>query len=149
MKVQKLNTKAVVPTFSHGVETVDTEDTDIVFRAKLDDMVHQDSTEFVQEKMRQISELGDKLCEKADIAQLNKYKGLIKELVDYTVSNGFKFSKSSSFDARGRGKVYGLIKKVNEKLDDLTREILEEESDNIQIVASINDIRGLLVDMMM
>lgn len=147
MKVQNVETNRVIAPFAHGLEVVEPESSDVVFRARLDDAVQQDGAEYVQGKMQEITEMGDRLGEKADIGMLNKYKSLIKELMDYTVSNGFKFTKSSSFDSRGRGKVFGIVKKVNEKLNQLTKDILEEEKDNIDVVASINDIRGLLVDM--
>ncbi|MBQ9624710.1 MAG: YaaR family protein [Clostridia bacterium] len=150
MKISNVKSKTVAsPIFNVSVETNEVESTEKLFRAHFDDILEQDAIDFVEGKMREINEVGEKLCEKADIALLNRYKGLIQELMRYTVSNGYKFSKSNSFDARGRGKVYGLIKKVNNKLEELTEMVLDEERDNLEVVASINDIRGMLVDMLM
>ena len=36
---------------------------------------------------------------------------------------------------------------VNEKLDMLTKKVLEKEKENIDLLNDIDDIRGLLVDM--
>lgn len=148
MKVSGVKShKAVSPVFPFTGETTEIEKNEKIFRAHYDDLIEEDMNEYVEGKMREITELGNKLCEKADMAQFNRYKALIKDLMSFTVSNGYKFFKSNSFDSRGRGKIYGLIKKVNDKLDEMTRTILDEERDNIDFVASINDIRGLLVDM--
>ena len=146
MKVSSVKSKAVNPVFPHVAETTEVQSNEKVFRAQYNELIDEEATEYITGKMREIMELGDKLCEKADMAQLNRYKGLIRELMNFTVSNGYRFSKSNSFDGRGRGRVFGLIKRVNEKLDELTSMFLDEERDNIAVVASINDIRGLLVD---
>ena len=149
MKVGNVKAKTVAPIFPFSAETAEVETEGKVFRAQYNELIEEDVTEYIEGKIIQITELGNELCEKADMAKLNRYKGLIKELINFTVSNGYKFSKSNNFDSRGRGRVYGLIKKVNEKLDDLTRAVLDEERDNIDIVASVNDIRGILVDMLL
>ena len=120
-----------------------------VFRSTLTNLVDEEEQSFVRNKIEDIIAQGEKLSEKADLAQLNKYKEMIRELVNHTVSNGFKFSKSNRFDSRGRGKVYATIKKVNTTLDEMTQQVLESESENIDLIAQINDIRGLLVDMFM
>lgn len=147
MKVESVKSKTVTPMFPFTSETTETETEGKVFRAQYDELLEEDAAEYIEGKMREITELGNKLCEKADMAQLNRYKSLIRELMNFAVSNSYKFTKSNNFDSRGRGKVYGLIKKVNEKLDKLTNTFLNDERDNIDIVASVNDIRGLLVDM--
>lgn len=147
MKVTSVKSKAVTPMFPFTAEVPETEAEGRVFRAQYDQLLEQEDNEYIEGKMKEITELGNKLCEKADMAQLNRYKSLIREFMNYAVSNGYKFSKSNSFDSRGRGKVYGLIKKVNQKLDELTNAFLSDERDNIDVVASVNDIRGLLVDM--
>jgi uncharacterized protein YaaR (DUF327 family) len=38
---------------------------------------------------------------------------------------------------------------VNEELEDLTKEVLKEEKDNLKILRSMEDIRGLLLDIVM
>jgi uncharacterized protein YaaR (DUF327 family) len=50
-------------------------------------------------------------------------------------------------DRRGRHKVFAVIKKVNEELDDLTREVLTDEKDRIKILKKLDDIKGLILDL--
>ena len=51
-------------------------------------------------------------------------------------------------DRRGRHRVYGIIKLINENLDNLAEELLKEESDNLTILNKIGEIEGLLIDIL-
>ncbi len=93
-----------------------------------------------------ITEQGEKLGKRADIKELQKYRELITELMNETVSNSYVFTKNNAFDARGRHRVYAMIKKVNKDLDLLAEEVLKEQSDNLKVLDLVDDIRGLLVD---
>lgn len=42
--------------------------------------------------------------------------------------------------------MYGIIRLVDEKLDELAQELVNEESDKIAILARVDEIRGLLLD---
>lgn len=101
----------------------------------------------IKELTDKIFEQGEIVAKKVDINELQKYRELITQLLNETVSNSYVFSKTDKFDARGRHKVFAIVKKVNEKLDKLTAEVLKEQSDNIQIMSIIDDVRGLLVDL--
>lgn len=96
-----------------------------------------------------IHEQGLKLSQRLDIKDLKDYKSLISEFLTEAVSNSFEFSKESYLDRRGRHRVHVIVKKVNEKLDEVTQQVLAEEKDKLQIAASIEDIRGMLIDLFM
>jgi hypothetical protein len=49
-------------------------------------------------------------------------------------------------DRRGRHRVYGIIRLVDEKLDELAKELVSEEKDTIHILSMVDEIRGLLLD---
>lgn len=100
-------------------------------------------------KADEIAEQGVKLAEKVDIRELQKYKKLISDFLDEAVGNSRKFSKQSFLDRRGRHKVYAVIKKVNEELDELTQEVLRDEKDRIKILKKLDDIKGLILDLIL
>lgn len=97
----------------------------------------------------QITEQGSKLGRKTDIRELKIYKNLISEFMDQAVGGSRKFSKNNFLDRRGRHRVYAVIKKVNNELEALTQEVLKEEKDNIKILQQMDDIRGLILDIIM
>ena len=65
------------------------------------------------------------------------------------LNRSHQFSRQNFLDKKGRHRVYGIIKLVDQNLDDLAAELLKEESDNIAILAKIGEIRGLLIDLLM
>lgn len=97
--------------------------------------------------MSEISNQGELLGKNMDIKELKQYKKLIAEFMDEVVNSSLKYSKHNQFDRRGRHKVYALVKKVNAKVEELSREFLKEEKDNIKVLETIGTIKGLLLDM--
>ncbi|MDL2218294.1 YaaR family protein [Christensenellaceae bacterium OttesenSCG-928-M15] len=104
---------------------------------------------FISELIGDITEQGKRMAQKADLREFHKYRELVKRLMDETVSNGFSFNKFRKFDIRGRNKTFALIQRINSKLEEITEQLLAEEADHIALLKSVDDIRGMLVDMLM
>lgn len=75
-----------------------------------------------------------------------EYKKLVREFLDVTVNNSHVFYKENSLDRRGRHRVYSLVKKVDNELDELTKDFLNLENNRIRILRRLNDIKGMLLD---
>lgn len=116
------------------------------FQSQLKRVEGQNIEERINLLVQGIVEQGEKLSQRTDIRELKKYKKLISEFLDETVGNSRKFSKESFLDRRGRYKVFATVKKINEELDGLTKDVLSEEKDNIKILQRLDDIRGLILD---
>ncbi|MDP4182307.1 MAG: YaaR family protein [Bacillota bacterium] len=119
------------------------------FQNKLIQVESANFEEHVKDMVDKIIEQGEKLSNKVDIRELKVYKKMISEFLDEVVANSHKFSKQSFLDRRGRYKVYAVIKKINQELDLITKDILNDEKDNIQVLQRIDDIRGLILDITM
>ena len=96
--------------------------------------------------MEEITMQGDKLAKKRDIRDMKKYRGLIKEFMNEIVNRSHQFSRENFLDRRGRHRVYGIIRMVDQTLDELAQELVKDEKDNLAILAKIGEIRGLLLD---
>lgn len=107
----------------------------------------------LQEKLTQlmseITEQGEKLGKRKDIRDMRKYRGLIKEFMNEIVNRSHEFSRENFLDKKGRHRVYGIIRLVDENLDALAQELVKEEKDNMAILGKIGEIRGLLLDIFM
>lgn len=99
--------------------------------------------------MDEINKQGEKLCKKADIKELRHYRKLVSDFLEEAVNSSHKFAKENYLDKRGRHKVYAVIKKINKKIENLTTEVLKEQKDNLIILQKLDDIRGLLLDLML
>ena len=74
------------------------------------------------------------------------YRGLVKEFLNEVVTRSHSFSRENFLDRRGRHRVYGIIRLVDENLDQLAQELMKDEKDNLAILNKIGEIRGLLLD---
>lgn len=96
--------------------------------------------------MEEITMQGDKLAKHRDIKDMRKYRSLIKDFMNEIISRSHEFSRENFLDRRGRHRVYGIIRLVDETLDELAQELMKDEKDNIAILGKIGEIRGLLLD---
>jgi len=98
--------------------------------------------------MNEITMQGDRIKKKKDIGDMRKYRSLIKDFMNEIINRSHKFSRENFLDRRGRHRVYGIIKLIDENLDSLAEELLKDESDNITILNKIGEIEGLLIDIL-
>jgi uncharacterized protein YaaR (DUF327 family) len=90
---------------------------------------------------------GKKIAEHRDIADLKYYRGLVRDFINEVVTNSHEFSRENFLDRRGRHRVYGIVRLVNEELDALAQDLLKNEANHIDILARVDQIHGLLLDM--
>lgn len=117
------------------------------FKRQLSTMKNADYEAYIRDLTQKINAQGEIVAKKIDIKEIQKYREMITELINETVSNSYVFNKANQFDAKGRHKVFAMIRNVNRKLDDLTAEVLKEQSDNIKVLEIVDEVRGLLVDL--
>jgi uncharacterized protein YaaR (DUF327 family) len=103
----------------------------------------------IRELIEKIFEQGEKVGKKADIKELNIYKRLVAEFIYEVVNSSSKFSKHSFVDRRGRHKVYAIVKKINTEIELLAQGVLNEEKNNVEILKRIDNIRGLILDIIL
>ena len=98
--------------------------------------------------MEEITMQGKKLAKHMDIRDMKQYRALIKEFMNEIVSRSHKFSRENFLDRRGRHRVYGMVKLVDKSLDELATELIKDEKDHLTILNKIDEIRGMLLDIL-
>ncbi len=93
-----------------------------------------------------ITTQGKKLSEHMDIRDMKEYRRLVTDFVNEIVNNSHQFSRENFLDRRGRHRVYGIVKLVNEDLDELAQELMKQEKNNLNVLEKVDEIRGLLLD---
>ncbi len=96
--------------------------------------------------MQEITMQGEKLGKHMDVRDMKHYRRLIQEFMNEIVNRSHKFSRENFLDRRGRHRVYGMIKRVNVVLDELAGELKKKEKDTLAILSKVDEIRGLLLD---
>ena len=100
----------------------------------------------LQTLMEEITMQGDKLSKRRDVKDMKRYRGLVKEFLNEVVTHSHSFSRENFLDKRGRHRVYGIIRLIDENLDQLAQELMKDEKDNLAILNKIGEIQGLLLD---
>ena len=98
-------------------------------------------------ELNAITEIGRRLSKNMSLSDLQKYRRKIGEFLKMCITQGFSF-KEERFPARyGRSKILSIIKTVNKKLIDLAEELISENRDSLRVMALVDEIRGLLLDL--
>lgn len=114
------------------------------------DQLHKVKTDLVHQELEnlfnEIDKQGKVLGESQTIRDLKKYKDLIQRFLDYAVNKMYSLKEHTGWDRRGRHKIYTMIETVNKGLESLTEQLLSGQQDKIAILAKVDEIRGLLLD---
>ncbi|MCR5419939.1 MAG: YaaR family protein [Lachnospiraceae bacterium] len=89
---------------------------------------------------------GKKISKHMDVRDMKRYRTLIKDFLNEVVNRSHKFSRENFLDRRGRHRVYGIIRLIDENLDSLAEELMKEEKDHIAVLGKIDEIKGMLLD---
>lgn len=96
--------------------------------------------------MEEITRQGDKLAKHRDIKDMKRYRTLIKGFLNEIVNRSHSFSRENFLDRRGRHRVYGIIRLIDQNLDELAQELVKDEQDHLAILSKIGEIQGLILD---
>ena len=130
-------------------QTQTTQPTDDTFKFMLASNIEEAGlAERLNLMMEEIVMQGDKIVKRMDVRDMRRYRTLIKDFMNEIVNRSHKFSRDNFLDRRGRHRVYGIIRLVDEKLDELAQALVSEEGDKIAILAKVDEIRGLLLDIL-
>ena len=137
----------MLPTQNVSETTEQVKPTDDQFRftlmSRIDDAGLQERLNLM---FQDITMQGKKISKHMDVRDMKRYRTLIKDFLNEVVNRSHKFSRENFLDRRGRHRVYGIIRLIDENLDSLAEELMKEEKDHIAILGRIDEIKGMLLD---
>ena len=107
------------------------------------------SHEEMEAMLRKIDEQAGRLSRTPTYEELREYRTMIKNFVGAAVSNMYELNTTAGWDRMGRQRVFTIVRKIDRKLEEMAEKIRLGQSDKLDIVASHDAIRGLLVDLYM
>ena len=137
----------MLPTQSVSEHTDKTQPVDDQFKFTLMSRIDDEG---LQERLnlmfQDITMQGRKIGKHMDVRDMKRYRTLIKDFLNEVVNRSHKFSRENFLDRRGRHRVYGIIRLIDENLDSLAEELMKEEKDHLAILSRIDEIKGMLLD---
>ena len=98
-------------------------------------------------ELNAINDIGRRLLKNMSLSDLREYRKKIAEFLKMCISQGFYFKEEQLPARYGRSKILSIVKTVNQKLIDLAEQLLSENRDSLKIMALVDEIRGLLLDL--
>lgn len=96
--------------------------------------------------MADIVTSGERIKKHMDIRDMRNYRMLVKSFLNEVVNRSHGFSRENFLDRRGRHRVYGIIRLIDQNLDELAQQLIADEKDALAILNMVDEIRGLLLD---
>ena len=94
---------------------------------------------------------GDRLKESQTPEQIQNYRNALGDFIRYVSRNNYEVitKRRPGFNRRtGKPATYVQIRVINEKLEQLTSDLLYNHSQQINILARLEEINGLIVDLL-
>jgi uncharacterized protein YaaR (DUF327 family) len=95
-----------------------------------------------------VYEQGEELKNSPTFEHIKSYKKSVKRFMDYIVKNTVKIEEKISGVNILKRKRFTLLEIVDTKLESLVSEVLRSQKDQVSILKKVDEINGLLVDLM-
>ena len=103
----------------------------------------------LQGLLKDIDAAGERLARSRTFKDLAKFKTLVKRFVKEAVDFGMELKQSHSWNQHGQGRSLKVVETVDEKLSELTDELMKKEESSIDILGKGGEIKGLLINIYM
>jgi uncharacterized protein YaaR (DUF327 family) len=97
--------------------------------------------------MGEIEVQGERLSKGKHLRDLARFKQLVKRFVKEAVDFGLELSEQNSWSPGGYVNTLHVVKLIDEKLVELTNEMIDKESESMDLLKKIGEIKGLLINL--
>ncbi len=101
----------------------------------------------LQSFLKRLSAQGTKLSETLSLRDLKDFRDMVKSFLRSTFGQSRKMQEESSYDSHGRPKIMARIDKIDHVLDELGKQLLDQQAKPLEVLTKIDEIRGLIVDL--
>jgi uncharacterized protein YaaR (DUF327 family) len=95
----------------------------------------------------EVHQTGDRLVESPTLENIKCYRRAVSAFLAYVVSNMLTVEEQSSGGNILRRKRFTQVKIIDNKLESLVQAVLQNQGKQLDVLEKINEIRGLLVDL--
>lgn len=123
---------------------------ELSFEAELNEQQTEGAShEEMEAMLKKIDEQAARLGKTPTYEELKEYRTLIKNFVGAAVAGMYEVHTSAGWDRMGRQRVYTTVRKIDRKLEEMAEKIRLGQSEQLDVVAAHDAIRGMLVDLYM
>ncbi len=134
--------KAQRKTFSELVESAEQGE-----GAEQEDLSDSERRRGLEELLDGVFASGDALKKTPTLETIREYRHTVKSFVKFVVQHSIRVEETTSGANIMKRKRFTLVRVIDEKLDALAASVLAGQKEQISILAQIDQINGLLVDL--
>ncbi|WP_342429517.1 YaaR family protein [Neobacillus sp. FSL H8-0543] len=101
----------------------------------------------LQSLLKVLDQNGNRLSTSKSVRDLLAYKQSIQDFLKEVVQNGYSLEEYRSFHPNGRDKRLKIIKQIDQQLIQLSEQIIEKQAASVDLLKTIGEIKGLLVNL--
>lgn len=117
------------------------------FGQQMDDQQRQEYRERVEALFGEIRKDAQNLLFKKNLAQFEAYRQRISVLLGEILHHAYLFESEKVRDGRGRERIYATVSVVDDKMKELGNDLLKENSEQLNLISRMDEIRGLIMDL--
>jgi uncharacterized protein YaaR (DUF327 family) len=102
----------------------------------------------LEELLDDVHEAGDRLKQNPTVDLVQAYKKAVRDFVHYVVERSYAVEQKTSGRNILKRNVYFRVSVIDESLERLGAEILRNQRDNLEILRRVDEINGMLVDLL-
>ncbi|KZL89820.1 YaaR family protein [Clostridium magnum] len=137
MEISRVNRSSSVPSEKKSVSLKKD------FSQSFNSQMGKKSEQQLKEMFDNIKKKGNRLAITKCHVDVKAYKRMIKEYLESVLNYMYGVKKDVSF---WQTQYFITVDTIDQKLDELTQMLLNEQKGNLDVAATIDDISGLLVD---
>ncbi len=150
VKIEGLTSHGSVSVSHESSETDRVQGRSSTFSAELMEQQGQGMTkDQLDAMMERIDEQAARLSKTPTYDELKEYRTLIKNFVSEAISRMYEMHTEAGWDRMGRQRMYTTVRKVDRKLEEMAEKIRLGQSEQLDVIASHDAIRGMLIDLYM
>jgi len=97
--------------------------------------------------LHQINSMSEELKKAPTPSGIKKYRRLVASFIKEAMSQTYQLNEETHWDRSGNRKSLVTVKNINKALEELTDEVMNREKKQIDLVAKLDEIRGMLLDL--
>lgn len=102
----------------------------------------------MHEILKKIDSITERLARNLNLNDLIKYKQLVQSFLKEATARAYLVNQERSFTRRGARSILVSVEKINQEVEEIVSGFATRKNEPVEILAALDKIRGLLVDLL-
>lgn len=101
----------------------------------------------LQEMIKRIDQIGERLEHSLTLSDLRDYKRLVGDFLRLVSRRGFSVEQEAAWGFSGQQKLYTTVREIDRQMARLGEMVMKKEENHLAVVTTMDTIRGMILDL--